>query len=275
MTALLEVNDLSLKIGSKYIFDNVNVAVQGGENCVLFGLNGCGKTTLLSVLSGFQAPSHGEISWQGQLMDQEHFADIRKEIGFVSSSFFGKIFRDETVLDIVLSGKFGALGVQDDITGEDIRNAKALLDIFGLRKTARYPYDILSKGQQQIVLIARALMGHPKLLLLDEPCSGLDIIAKERFLYVIRTLLSQYDLTLLYVTHQPDEITNLFSQAILMKTGEIFAQGAIKDIFNDAVMSEFLGVEASCFYSKNRLFIDLGLSQTEKAIHIAQGGGYN
>lgn len=257
MEPLLETHDLALKVGRKFIFKDVNLLINEDKNLVLFGLNGCGKTTLLSALAGYQSSSNGELIWHGTRITQENTVIIRKGIGFVSSSFFSKVFFSEVVLDIVLSGKFASFGIQGEVNGEDVRKAKALLNIFGLKRKARYPYNMLSKGQQQVVLIARALMSEPKFLLLDEPCSGLDIIAKERFMLLVKHLVEQYHLTLLYVTHQPDEISSLFSEAALMKDGTIFSQGEVENLFNDEMITDFLGVKASCFYSKNRLFIDV------------------
>ena len=181
---LLETENLTLKIGSKYIFRDINWQIDAGENWVLFGLNGCGKTTLLSVMSGYQTAGSGRVYLHGEAIDENNSGTFREKIGLVSSSFFNRFFRHEIIQDIIMAGKYGSLGFQDEMEDADVRRAKALLDVFGLKSKARYPYDTISKGQQQMVLIARALMGNPEILLLDEPCSGLDIIVKERFLHL-------------------------------------------------------------------------------------------
>ena len=270
---LLETKNLALKAGSKYIFQDINWQIEKGENWVLFGLNGCGKTTLLSVMAGYQRACCGEIYLHDYALDEENYGLFREKIGLVSSSFFNRFFRHEIIQDIIMAGKYGSLGFQDEMEDADVRRAKALLDVFGLKSKARYPYDTISKGQQQMVLIARALMVNPEILLLDEPCSGLDIIVKERFLHLIQDLVAESGTTLLYVTHHTEEISPLFSKAALMKQGKIYAQGDLKEVFADGVLSEFLETPAKVIWSEKHFFIDLDLPWQQNARVFSQKGG--
>lgn len=102
--AILKAENLSLKNGSKYILKDLNWEVKSGENWVLFGLNGCGKTTLLSILAGYKSGNFGETYLFDQLVDDENFITLRKNVGFVSSSFFDRYLQKEIILDIVLAG---------------------------------------------------------------------------------------------------------------------------------------------------------------------------
>lgn len=256
---LIKAQNAAMKAGSKYIFRDINWEINRGENWVLFGLNGCGKTTLLSVLAAYQNASEGDVYLYGEKINEDNRAGLRQKVGFVSSSFFNRYFRREAVLDIILAGKHGALGLQDEIYDEDVRRAKALLDEFGLRQKARYPYDTISKGQQQMVLIARAFMGRPEILLLDEPCSGLDIIAREKFLHLMQDMVEKNQTTVLYVTHHTEEILPIFDKAALMKQGKLYAQGDLQDVFADEVLSAFLEAPAQCIWSKKHFFIDIDL----------------
>ncbi len=265
---LIETKDLALKIGSKYIFRDINWEINSGENWVLFGLNGCGKTTLLSAMAAYQKSSSGEIYLRGEALNEENYGDFRQNIGLVSSSFLNRFFRHESILDIIMAGKYGSLGLQDEIEDSDVRRAKELLDIFGLKGKSRYPYDTISKGQQQMVLIARALMGKPAILLLDEPCSGLDIVVKERFLHLIHDLVDENQTTLLYVTHHPEEISPLFTKGALMKQGKIYAQGDLEDVFADQVLSEFLEAPTRCIWSKKHFFIEIDLPWEHKSDRV-------
>jgi len=254
---LIKAQGLTLKLGSKYLLKDINMEIKSGENWVLFGLNGCGKTTLLSVLTAYQNAAQGSLELFGEPVDDENRNDLMPKMGFVSSSFFNHYFRHKIILDIILSGKYATLGLQDDVTDADVRKAKSLLRLFGIEKKSRYPYDMLSKGQQQLVLIARALMGNPKILILDEPCSGLDIISRERFLQLIERLAQKQNLTVLYVTHHTEEILPYFNKAALMKDGSIAVQGDIKDVFSDETLSKFLDADAQCIWTERHLFVNI------------------
>jgi len=262
--ALIEAKDLTLKKGSKYILKNINWEIQEQENWVLFGLNGCGKTTLLSILAGYQGTKEGKNYLFGEEITKENFLDLRKRVGFVSSSFFDRYLEREIIQDIVWAGKFGTLGLIDEISDEDVRKGKALLTRLGLKSKMRYPYDCLSKGQQQRVLIARALMAEPEILLLDEPCSGLDIIAREKFLHDIQDLAEEKGITIVYVTHHTEEILPFFNKAALMKNGELVATGDLKEIFSDEVLTDFFETEASVIWSEKHFFINIDMKREHK-----------
>ncbi len=270
---LLETENLALKAGSKYIFQDITWQIEQGESWVLFGLNGCGKTTLLSVMSGYQKAKEGKVYLRGEALNEENCGMFREKIGLVSSSFLNRFFRREIILDMILAGKYGSLGLQGEIEDADIRRAKELLDVFGLKSKARYPYDTVSKGQQQMVLIARALMGSPDILLLDEPCSGLDILIKEKFLHLIQGLVEENHTTLLYVTHHTQEISPLITKAALMKAGKIYAQGDLAEVFSDNVLSEFLEAPAKVIWSKKHFFIDLDLPWEHQNTWVFQQKG--
>lgn len=260
--AIMKAEDLSLKNGSKYIVKNLDWEVNPGENWVLFGLNGCGKTTLLSMLAGYKSGNFGKTYLFDQLVDEDNFIDLRKNIGFVSGSFFDRYLQREIVLDIVLAGKYGTLGFQDEeATDADIRQAKTILREFGLEKRSRYPYDTLSKGQQQRVLIARALMGEPKVLILDEPCSGLDIFARENFLHMIQELAEQKGITVVYVTHHTEEILPFFNKAALMRDGKLHSKGDLQEVFTEENLTDFFGTKATVLWTEQHFFINIDFGE--------------
>ncbi len=261
---LMQAKNITVKKGSKYILQDINWTIENGENWVLFGLNGCGKTTLLSILAGYQTAREGESFLFDEQVNKENFLALRRKVGFVSSSFFDRYLHQETVQDIVWAGKFGTLGLVDEITDEDVRKGKAILCELGLKDKMRYPYDCLSKGQQQRVLIARALMAEPEILLLDEPCSGLDIVARERFLHNIQDIAEDRNIAIVYVTHHTEEILPFFNKAALMKNGELFAQGDIKEVFSDDVLTKFFEVKSTVLWSDKHFFINLDLQMEHK-----------
>ena len=273
--ALLKTEILGLKKGSKYILKDINWEIQSGDNWVLFGLNGCGKTTLLSILAGYQSGNEGYNCLFDEKVDKNNFLQLRKRIGFVSSSFFDRYLKKELVTDIVLAGKFGTLGIAGEIADEDIQKAKSLSRMLGIEKKMRYPYDCLSKGQQQRVLIARAMMNEPEILLLDEPCSGLDMIARETFLHNIQDLAERNRMAIVYVTHHTEEILPFFNKAALMKDGELVEKGELEEVFSQEILEKFFGVKTSILWTDQHFFINLDLQIKHQGIQSFKKEAYH
>ena len=273
--ALLKTENLGLKKGSKYILKDINWEIQSGDNWVLFGLNGCGKTTLLSILAGYQSGNEGYNCLFDEKVDKNNFLQLRKRIGFVSSSFFDRYLKKELVTDIVLAGKFGTLGIAGEIADEDIQKAKSLSRMLGIEKKMRYPYDCLSKGQQQRVLIARAMMNEPEILLLDEPCSGLDMIARETFLHNIQDLAERNRMAIVYVTHHTEEILPFFNKAAFMKDGELVEKGELEEVFSQEILEKFFGVKTSILWTDQHFFINLDLQIQHQGIESFKKEAYH
>lgn len=238
---IIETKALAHKQGSKYLLRDINWTVKEGEHWIVFGANGCGKTTLLSTISGYRSHSHGEIYLFGQRLTPENAITLRRQIGFVSSSYFNRCFHQESGLDIVLSAKFGGFGRRYDLTDADVHKARRLLDALGVAAKADYPYSMLSQGQQQRILLARALLAPPRLLLLDEPLNGLDVIARDFFLNTLQEMAAQTSVTIVYVTHHTEEFLPFYQKALLLKNGAVYAQGDMTEMFSAANLSGFFG----------------------------------
>lgn len=239
--SVLEINGLSSRQGSKYLLKDISWQVNEKEHWIVFGLNGCGKTTLLSILAGYRKYTEGNICLFGEKLTIENAISLRKNIGFVSNSFFDSCLKRENALNIVLGAKFGGLSEQYDVDDQDVLKAKHLLTSFGLSDRVSYPLDTLSKGQQQKVLLARSLMIEPKLLILDEPCASLDIFSRNYFLNTLCEIEAQTDATIIYVTHHSDEILPFFGKALLIKKGQVHSQGNIHEVFSTENISGFFG----------------------------------
>ncbi len=243
---IVEASHISLKIGYKYLLQDVNWKIKKGEHWVVFGMNGSGKTTLLNIIAGFQHYTQGELKIYGCELSNNNILDIRSRIGWISSSFFDKHYTKESALDIVLSGKSGTLGLWKDVSLAERREAKELLEKLGIGNQINHGFDMMSKGERQNVLIARALFSKPDILVLDEPCTGLDIYNREYLYDVIEKLAQEKNVTLIFVTHYPEEIDqNIFDNCILLRKGLVFAQGKTKLLFNNDIMSELLGYPVS------------------------------
>lgn len=255
--SIIELKKVSLKTGKKVILKDLNWNVERGEHWVVYGLNGSGKTSILSIVAGFPGNSSGTIQLLGEDVSFDNLLNIRKKIGFVSSSFFDRYYRYENVLDIILSSLNGKLGNSKPIKSEYVREAKRLLNLFGLKNRAQYPYDLLSQGQKQKVLVVRGLIAKPDLLILDEPCSGMDILAKNKFLELITREANLNNTTLIYVSHDTEEFLPIFTHILLLKEGEIFMKGRIKELLTDEIITSFLGCNAIVTRIQERYVITL------------------
>ena len=241
---VIELNNVSCKAGYKYLLRDITWRVKSGEHWVVFGMNGSGKTTLLSMIAGFKHFTSGTIKLFGEEFSNDNILAFRRRVGWVSSSFFDRYYAKESALNIVLSGKYGTLGLGEDVGLADVLLAKNLLVELKLGDKIDRTFDMLSKGERQNVLIARALFSDPDILILDEPCSGLDVYNRSYLFSTIEALSRKKDLTIIYVTHYVEEIIPLFDQALLLKNGHTFALGQTEALFTDAVMQELLGYPA-------------------------------
>lgn len=249
--SIVNIKNLSLKRGSKYYLKDINWEIQKGERWIVFGPNGCGKTTLLSAISGYRKFTEGNVFLFDEPLIDDNAVELRRKIGFISDSYFDQCFKCENALNIVLSGLYGQLSEREDVTDQEVIKAKKLLIEFGLKTKYDYPYDLLSKGQRQKVLLARALMAPIDLMILDEPCTGLDVYSREFYKNTLTNIASNTDSTMIYVTHHFDEIMPFFNKALLIKTVR-FLRRAILGIC-------FLR-RCSLDFSKNRQWLIAGLT---------------
>lgn len=236
---VIEMEQLGCKSGQRYLLQNIDWKVKKGEHWVVFGLNGSGKTTLLSIVAGFQQFTHGSLRVFGQPYCADNVLQNRKKIGWVSSSFFDKCYRNESVLSIVLSGLTGTLNVDESITDLDVLKAKELLERFGILHKIDMPFSFLSKGERQNVLLARTLLGEPEILILDEPGTGLDVLAREQLLKMVRTMADESNITIIYVTHYLEEITEAFDKCLLLQQGRIYKTGNTRELFQQEELEYF------------------------------------
>lgn len=261
---IINLQGVTWKREQKNILNNVTWKVNPGEHWVVMGLNGSGKTSLLNIINGYMWPSKGSVSVLGKKFGTYDLRKLRHSIGWVSTSMQEKLYRTETVEHIVLSGIDASMGLLYEKPGaEAYDRAHVLLEELGCAAMAQRPYETLSQGEKQRVLIARALMAQPRLLILDEPATGLDVFAREQLLQTVERMGQRTDgPTLIYVTHHPEEIMPIFSHVLLLKKGEVFRAGQTADILTSETMTEFFDTSVEIAWRGGRPW--LAICQKER-----------
>lgn len=235
---LLRLTDLTVRRGLKTMLTGINLTVQAGENWVVMGPNGCGKTSLIRCLTGFLSPSAGEIELLGHRYGEADWRDVRRAISVVSSSLQAHIPAAEPALETVISGRYDQLDFWGTATPADRRVARAQLRRVGAADLVERPWTYLSQGERQRVLIARALAAEPQILILDEPCAGLDPVARQDFLDMVEALLREPDApAVLLITHHVEEIRPVMTHALLLRAGRTVAAGPIRQTLGSSMMS--------------------------------------
>ena len=238
---VLHVSNVRVQRGATIILDGISWQIKQGEHWAILGANGSGKTSLLSVLSGYLSFTSGEIQVLGKKFGQTDWRELRKKIGLVSSSIRQLMPDSEPALLTVLSGKDAVLDVWGNGSPTDRARARKFLRQVECEYLAARPWLVLSQGERQRVLIGRALMAKPKLLILDEPCAGLDPVARENLLQFLQRLGAQKNSpTLVFVTHHIEEIMPVFSHAMILKSGRVIGKGEKHSILTSALLSHAL-----------------------------------
>ena len=180
----------------------------------------------------------GEISVLGETYGESDWRELRKKIGLVSSSVRQMMADDEPALETVASGKYAMIDFWGRVTRAEKAQALKLLRQVECEYLAERPWRVLSQGERQRVLIGRALMARPRVLILDEPCAGLDPAAREHFLQFLQRLGAQKNSpTLVLVTHHVEEIMPVFSHVLILKSGRVLAAGEKADVLNSQNLS--------------------------------------
>lgn len=254
---ILHMENVSLKRDGSWILQNVNWDIKKGEHWVLFGLNGSGKTAILNMLNAFYFPSSGNLTVLDKEFGKTYLGEeLRKKIGFVSSALQEKLHSNDNAFEIVLSGAFASIGLYEKPTEAMREKAIDLLKQLGCYEYANRNYNTLSQGEKQRVLIGRALMAEPELLIFDEPTNGLDFIAREQLLETIQTIaVNSNSPTMIYVTHHVEEILPVFNKTLLLKRGEVFSSGNTKDMISSQQLSQFFGLKVTVFWQNGRPYL--------------------
>ena len=200
--------------------DDVSLEVKEGENWVILGRNGSGKTTILEIMTGYLFPSKGTVEVLGYKYGQCDVREVRKEIGYIGPSLMEKMSLNDPVWEVVATGAYAYLRFYETIPTEIKEKAISMLEDMNLGNMAFHPFGTLSQGERKKAMLARCLMADPKLLIMDEPCAGLDLYEREKMLAEIDKL-RQRNVSVVYVTHHVEEIVPLFTHVALIREGKL------------------------------------------------------
>lgn len=247
MAAVLEFADVAVKRGDRFILSTINWTVNEGEHWVILGPNGAGKTTMVQLAAGLIFPSTGMISILGEMLGLVDVFELKPRIGISSAALHDRLFPDELVIDVVKTAAYGMTATwRESYEEQDVRRAYGLLDTWGLSGFAQRRYASLSEGERKRVLIARALMSNPEVLLLDEPAAGLDIAARESLTRQLTAFCADPSAPVtIHVTHHVDEIPQGTSHVLMLRDGQQTTAGAIAEVLNDDNISKTFGLPLS------------------------------
>jgi iron complex transport system ATP-binding protein len=222
----------------------VDWEINEGERWALLGPNGAGKTTLLSVAAAALFPSAGTVELLGERFGEVNLGELRTRIGLSSSSLNDRVPPHERAVDVVVTAAQGVIGRWIEGYDEaDVARATDLLGRVGLRAFATRRFGSLSEGERKRVLLARALMTDPELLLLDEPAAGLDLGAREALLRLLTRLCTGPDAApTVLVTHHVEEIPVGTTHAMLLSRGRVVAAGPIGEVLTGPLLTRAFAI---------------------------------
>ncbi|HVH23385.1 MAG TPA: ABC transporter ATP-binding protein [Pseudonocardia sp.] len=238
------MDGVGVRRSGSMLLREVNWAVELDERWVVLGPNGAGKTTLLRLASAELHPTVGVVHVLGERLGRVNVFELRTRVGISSAGLGLRVPNDEVVRDVVVSAGYGVLGRWREPYDEvDTGRADHLLETLGVRALAERTFGTLSEGERKRVMIARALMTDPELLLLDEPAAGLDLGGREDLLARLSELaLDPNAPTTVLVTHHVEEIPRGYTHALLLREGAVVAAGLIDDVLSDDTLTATFGL---------------------------------
>lgn len=241
---VVEIDRLSCVRGGNEILSGISWVIERGRHWALLGSNGSGKTTLLKILTGYEWPTAGDVRVLGRHFGEYDLRELRKTIGWVSAAIEQRLPMRDTAVEIAASGFDASIGLYREPEAAEWERARQAIHQVGADAFANRAFGLLSQGEQQRVLIARSLVNDPALLVLDEPCAGLDPAAREHFLRDIERMLGQAaPPTVVLVTHHIEEIGPWVERVLVLKRGRTLAAGPVGETLTGDVMRQAFDID--------------------------------
>lgn len=244
MSNAIEIEHATVFLGGREILHDLSLTVGHGERCFILGANGAGKTTLIKMLLGYAWPLYGaRVSVLGGRFGATNLVELRKRIAWVSPFMQQMTGTEWTGMEMVLSGIDGTLGLFRKPQPEEVERALAFMRRFRCEKLADQSVFTMSSGEQMKIMITRALLTQPELLILDEPSVFLDLPGREFLLAEIAAVARELpDLTIIFVTQRTEDILPLFDRGMIIKSGRVMCSGSRDEVLNDKNLCEAFGM---------------------------------
>jgi iron complex transport system ATP-binding protein len=244
MRPALRLTDVRLVREGHSILEDVTWAVDPAERWIVLGPNGSGKTSLIQIAALYLHPSSGSVEVLGETLGRCDVRVVRRRIGLASSALTAQLRPQLSALDTVVTARYAALEpwwhMYSDADREAARRALSRLGVDGY---AARPVGTLSTGEQQRVLLARAFLGDPGLVLLDEPTARLDLGGREAMVAALAELAADPTAPpMVVVTHHVDEIPPSFDHGLVLRDGRVLAAGPLASTMTDDILSEAFGL---------------------------------
>ena len=233
---LIRLRDLCMAFDDELVLDHINLYINDSEFLTLLGPSGCGKTTTLRIIGGFTTPTSGDVTFDGERIND--VPPHKRQINTVFQKY--ALFPHLDVFENIAFGLRIAKVPEDEIR----QRVGEMLEVVSLKGFDRRRIDQLSGGQQQRVAIARALVNRPKVLLLDEPLGALDLKLRKEMQIELKRIQQALEITFIYVTHDQEEALTMSDRVVVMRDGNILQIGTPQDIYNEpcnAFVADFIG----------------------------------
>ena len=231
---IINLKNVNLTRNKKEILKDITWKVNPSENWVILGLNGSGKSSLLKLILAEEWKTSGEITVLNTQFGSGEIPKLRKRISVVGSFIAERFQPNIKAENLVYTGKFNSSMLYKPYTDQELDEARQLLRQMGAKSLISRNYASLSQGEKQVLLIARSLILKPELLILDEATNGLDLFAKEKLLKQLQQINQLKTApTLIYISHHPDEITDIFTHLLLLREGKVIQSGKKENLLNE------------------------------------------
>ncbi len=245
--------------GAEQILSGIDWEIRKGENWAVLGANGSGKTTLMRIATGYIGSSQGRVFLLEGWISEIILPKVRQRVGFVSSAIADHLLRWWTHtpgVEVVASGKEAVIGAFSRATSPERERAAHLLEQLGFPHLAQRPFGLMSSGERQICLIARAQSSARGLTILDEPCAGLDLAAREKTLLALqRACCAKDSHAHVLITHHPEEIVPSISHVLLLRRGQVVAKGEKQSVLTEENLSETYGLPLHIVTRNGRMWL--------------------
>ncbi len=255
---VVELHNVTVVRGGKTILDNVSWEIPPGAHSVLLGANGSGKTTLLKVLTGYEWPTAGTVRVLGEEYGECDLRALRRRIGWVSSAMEHHVPREDGAERVIASGFDATFGVYREPSAVERERCRVLIERLDLARLGRQSFGLMSQGEQKRTLIARALAHDPPLIVLDEPCAGLDPVSRSDFLDAVgRLARSPGGPTVVLVTHHVEEIRPWMTMLFALRGGKLLVEGAIADVLTGETMTQIFSRPCSLVRDRDEFRLNM------------------